>query len=168
MAALKLLSATFYSAKQKISLWSAFNSLQSLQVAQNKGLRTEVFMTCIPVLSVLARLQTSAKTIRPSLINGRARVLKTGSLIDFGSIWMKHKLGGCAEHLNQLWKQTHLSDLINLTQFGSLWIQRLPGGLGPVPHTGWMLQRGTTHLHHFTQCNWVRWSTRVHWPGGCY
>lgn len=168
MAALKLLSATFYSAKQKISLWSAFNSLQSLQVAQNKGLRTEVFMTCIPVLSVLAHLQTSAKTIRPSLINGRVRVLKTGSLIDFGSIWMKHKLGGCAEHLNQLWKQTHLSDLINLTQFGSLWIQRLPGGLGPVPRTGWMLQRGSTHLQHFTQCNWVRWSTRVHWPGGCY
>lgn len=127
MAALKLLSATFYSVKQKISLWSAFNSLQSLQAAQNKRLRTEVFMTCIAVLSVLARLQTSAKTIRPNLINRRARVLKTGSLIDFGSIWMKYKLGGTAEHLNQ---QTHLSDLINLTQFGSLWIKRLLGGLG--------------------------------------
>lgn len=89
MADLKLLSATFYSAKQRIPLWSAFNSLQSLQAAQNKGPQTEVFMTSIPVLSVLARLQTSAKTIRPNLINGRARVLKTGSLIDFGSIWME-------------------------------------------------------------------------------
>lgn len=39
---------------------------------------------------------------------------------------MKYKLRGSAEHLNQLWKQTHLSDLINLTQFGSLWIKRLP------------------------------------------
>lgn len=125
-------------------------------------------MTCIPALSVLARLQTSAKTIRPSLMNGRARVLKTGALIDFGSIWMKPKLGGCAQHLNQLWKQTHLSALINLTQFGSLWIQRLPGGLGPVPHAGWMLQWGTTPLQHFTQCNWVCRSTRVHLSGGCF
>lgn len=39
---------------------------------------------------------------------------------------MKYKLRGSAEHLNQLWKQTHLSDLINLTQFGSLWIKGLP------------------------------------------
>lgn len=90
---LKVVVGTFYSAKQKDLSVSAFNSLQSLQAAQKKGLRTEVFMTCIPVLSVLARLQTSAKTIRPGLITGRARVLKTGSLIDFGSIWMKHKLG---------------------------------------------------------------------------
>lgn len=38
---------------------------------------------------------------------------------------MKYKLRASAEHLNQLWKQTHLSDSINLTQFGSLWIKRL-------------------------------------------
>lgn len=106
--------------KQKISLWSVFNSLQSLQAARNKGLNAEVFMTCIPVLSMLARLQTSAKMIRANLINEGTRVLKTGSLIDFGSILIKCKLRGSAQHLNQLRKQTHLSDLINLTQFGSL------------------------------------------------
>lgn len=42
---------------------------------------------------------------------------------------MKYKLRGSAEHLNQLWKQTHLSGLINLTQVGSLWIKRLPAML---------------------------------------
>lgn len=88
--------------KQKIPLWSSVNSLQALQAAQNQGPRSEVFVTCIPVLSALARLQTSAKTIRPGLINGEGEGVKTGALIDFGSIWMKHKLRGCAEHLNQL------------------------------------------------------------------
>lgn len=39
---------------------------------------------------------------------------------------MKYKHKGSAGHLNQLWKQTHLSDFINLTQFGPLWVERLP------------------------------------------
>ena len=78
---------------------------------------------------------------------------KTEPLIHCGSILMKYKLRGSAEHLNQLWKQTRRSDLINLTQLGSLWTEGLPAWFA-------MLQLFTNTAH-----MWWGTSRRSRW--GC-